>query len=825
MPRYILKKKNYLLITFLLALGAAALLFVPYIIFDGGVFYYYGDFNVQEIPFYQLIHGMVRSGEMGWNHLTDLGTDTLSSYSFYLLGSPFFWLTIPFPNEFVPYLIGPLLILKFACAASAAYFYLKRYVEYKPFAVLGGLLYAFSGFSIYNVFFFHFHEPMIMLPLLLTALDLFLYEKRRGVFAVAVFAACVVNYYFFVGQALFVLMYFLMVTLTKTYRFRIGEFLLLAAETVIGLCGTAFILLPSVLGLLGNPRLDSYPHGWEALVHAKPQRYFLTVLAFLFPADMPAMPTFTPESNCKWASVAGWLPLFGMTGAIAYLQLRSRDWLKKLIFLLCFFAFIPALNSMFQLFNFSIYYARWYYMPVLMFVLATVRALEDSEADWGRALRWSVGLTVGASALIAFMPSLTDNDDGEEVFSLGVEADPKRFGIYVLIAMLSLLALTLVMKKFRGSREGFFRAATAAMLGVSFLSSFFIIGTGTLGSGTLDEIRTDILNARDRVEIDDLEQVRSDFYECVDNTSMFWKVQSINCFQSSVSTSIMNFYEHMNITRDVASRPNFSAYGLRSLFSCKYYFDYTRDNGDKTSDECFLDELGNTKMPCWKYVKTTSNHFDVYENECYIPMGFCFDSYITEEEFDRVSSSNKTEATLYALVLTREQMEKYSEITGYDAEKYALLYSAKPNAFRSRVDSYVYGPAAFSKQCEKLKKRACDRFGYTSDGFEAHFDNIGDDTLMFFSIPYSSGWSATINGAPVEIEKADFGFMAIPIPANKNCEIRFTYRTPGFVTGTAISLAAAVMFAVYMVSLLLFRLINRKKRLARQANAPREDLE
>ena len=70
-----------------------------------------------------------------------------------------------------------------------------------------------------------------------------------------------------------------------------------------------------------------------------------------------------------------------------------------------------------------------------------------------------------------------------------------------------------------------------------------------------------------------------------------------------------------------------------------------------------------------------------------------------------------------------------------------------------------------------------------------------------------------INGAPVEIEKADFGFMAIPIPANKNCEIRFTYRTPGFVTGTAISLAAAVMFAVYMVSLLLFRLTIRRRRI------------
>ena len=32
------------------AIGAVALL--PYVIFDKGLFLYYGDFNVQQIPFY-----------------------------------------------------------------------------------------------------------------------------------------------------------------------------------------------------------------------------------------------------------------------------------------------------------------------------------------------------------------------------------------------------------------------------------------------------------------------------------------------------------------------------------------------------------------------------------------------------------------------------------------------------------------------------------------------------------------------------------------------------------------------------------------------------
>ena len=809
---------NYrpVLITFLTALLTAALLFVPFIIFDGGIFYYYGDFNVQEIPFYQLCHNALRSGQTGWSHITDLGSDFLSSYSFYLLGSPFFWLTIPFPNWFVPYLIGPLLILKFACAAASACIYLKRYVRNPQYAVLGGLLYAFSGFSIYNVFFFHFHEPMIVFPLLLAALDSFLYDKKRGLFAVAVFAAAVINYYFFVGQVFFVIAYFLVITLTKTYKFKIKEFLLLAAETLIGFFASAFILLPSVLGLLGNPRLDTLPNGWDSLVYNEPQRYWLIVLAFFFPADLPAFPVFTPDSNCKWASVAGWLPMFSMTGVIAYLQLKKRSWLKKLILLLILFAFVPVLNSMFQLFNSSIYYARWFYMLVLMFVLATLRALENKEADWGRALRWSAGITVGAIALIGLMPTIITDEDAAGRFTItiasykitiGAQATLERFWSYALIALIGLLVFVLVFKKFRVNKRRFARISIICTLAVAYGASFLNIATGTLYSNTTYAIDNDILNCRDGIKIDDIDEVRSDFYQCVDNTAMFWKIQSINCFQSSVSTSIMQFYDAMGITRDVASRPEVQDYGLRAFLSCKYLFDYRMD-GKSGSDNSFIDEDGNTKMPYWKYV-TTCNRFDIYENECYIPMGFVYDSFVTEEEFERVDDLNKTEAILYSMVLTRDQMKKYSDITGYTQKNYNLLYSENSDYFDSVVDSYRYGDENYKEACQKLKAHSCSSFEYTDDGFKAHYDNNGKENLMFFSVPYSDGFTAYVNGEEADVEKVNYGFMAVKIPANTSCDIVFHYKTPGLSAGVAISLISLAGFCIYIVGVNVFR--RRKK--------------
>lgn len=67
-------------------------------------------------------HDAVRSGEVLWNSYTDLGANFIASYSFYLLFSPFFWLTLPFPSEMVPYLMAPLLMLKTACWHSPPIF-------------------------------------------------------------------------------------------------------------------------------------------------------------------------------------------------------------------------------------------------------------------------------------------------------------------------------------------------------------------------------------------------------------------------------------------------------------------------------------------------------------------------------------------------------------------------------------------------------------------------------------------------------------------------------------------------------------------------------
>ena len=286
------QKEKYLS-TFFIALFVAAALFVPYMIMGEGYFTFYGDFNVQQIPFYMQCHKAVKSGNIFWSWTTDLGANFIGSYSFYLLGSPFFWLTIPFPNWVVPYLMGPLLILKFACAAFTSYFYIRRFTRTPQAARLGALLYAFSGFSVYNIFFNHFHEAIIAFPVLLLALEQLITENRRIVFALSVALCAVTNYFFFFGMVVFTVIYFFVRLFSGDIKVKFSRFIVLIFEAVLGVCLSAFLLMPSILAIIDNTRVSSILLGWSAIMYGKEQIYGNIIECFFFPPDPCSSPALT----------------------------------------------------------------------------------------------------------------------------------------------------------------------------------------------------------------------------------------------------------------------------------------------------------------------------------------------------------------------------------------------------------------------------------------------------------------------------------------------------------------------------------------------------
>jgi hypothetical protein len=63
---------------------------------------------------------------------------------------------------------------------------------------------------------------------------------------------------------------------------------------------------------------------------------------------------------------------------------------------------------------------------------------------------------------------------------------------------------------------------------------------------------------------------------------------------------------------------------------------------------------------------------------------------------------------------------------------------------------------------------------------------IGEPGMLRVLESWDPGWRATVNGEPVPIYRADFLFMAVPVPAGP-CEVRFAYRPASLRRGFVLS--------------------------------------
>ena len=351
---------------FLWTLIISLVIFIPFVLMDGGHFLYLGDFNCQQIPFYIEVNESIRNGEFFWNWNTDLGANLIGSYAFYLIGSPFFWLTLLIPLSWVGPSIPFLICIKTAVAATTAFAYLKRFLKNRNSAFIGAMLYAFSGFAFYNVFFNHFHDIIALFPLMLFGLEKLMADGKKGWFAAAVFLNALTNYYFFVAEAVFLLIYFTLRLITKGWgKFDWKRFVACGAEAVLGFVLAAFVVLPAVLTTLQIERAGSKLSGWALITYYEVQRPYQILQAFFLPPEVPSAPNVFPDAGARWGSVTAWLPMFGFAGAMTWLQRRPRDFFSKLCVILFVMAFVPVLNAMFQLFSNS-YYTRWFFVFVLM---------------------------------------------------------------------------------------------------------------------------------------------------------------------------------------------------------------------------------------------------------------------------------------------------------------------------------------------------------------------------------------------------------------------------------------------------------------------------
>ena len=770
----------------------AAIFFLPFYLLDGGFFHYAGDFNSQQISFYRYMNGFVKGAgypdsafagapRNTFSWATDLGSGVMNAYSFYLYGSPFFWLSVLLPQSWLPYMMVPLLVLKFGVAGGGAYLYLRRYVKNANYAVLGACLYALSGFAVYNVFFNHFVDVVALFPYLLWALDEAVYEDRHGLFAFWVAVNLLNNYFFFVGQVIFLCIYFVCKLSARDFRLTARKFGHLLWESVLGVAMGCLLLFPAVLSLLQNPRTIDLSSGWGFLTYAKVQQYLAILLSWILPPDSPYLTSVWSEGVIKWTSMTAYLPLCSLAGAMAYWRIRKADSKKRIVAVCAVCALVPVLNSAFYALN-SSYYARWYYMPTLILAAMTVNALEDPDVDLDAPAR-GIGWIMLATLVFAVVPV---RDDTTETWSFGVLKNPEQFFVVLGFGLLGLMLYRVLCSKWRQDSR-FAQRMTAAVLVFACAFTMVHIGIGKFGqwhtdSDLVEQDTNALLLKNDLPEGD----YRIDTYKIHDNIGMWLDKSCLQYFGSTAAPSILSFYPGLGVKRDVRSEPEITNYALRGLLSVEYLIT-TPEQRESFEDEA---DAG------WTYLADVDG-YTLYHNDNYVPMGFTYDYYVTEATYQTSIKTLRSNLLMRALVLTDEDVAQYGKyLTELSEDMLNDLH----------YDSYT-------QDCSDRRAHSCSVFQMNNAGFHAEI-TLDKANLVFFSVPYDDGFTAYVNGEKTDILRVDEGLMAVLCPAGAS-SIDFVYQAAGLSASRVVTAVAIPVWVVYVACF-----VRRKRR---STGAPAEE--
>lgn len=769
--------KTNLIKVFLLAFLIFALSVIPSLVFTKGVWIYYGDFNVQQIPFYVHAHDAIRSGNFFYDFSTDLGGSLIGCYSFYLLASPFFWLTIPFPSQFVPYLMPWLSALKYALMALFAYIYIKKHVKTDTFAMVGALLYAFSGFSGAVLVYNHFHDVLAFFPLYLILFERLIEKRKVLAFSLMTAFMAALNYYFFVGIAVFLVIYYV-----SMYAFEQRNLKQIANDILTaffsGLSGvliSLIYLLPAVYYTLGNGRLSKTLVGYD-LVSYKESTMLLNIIKnTVMLSDISGLNSMLNQSGSRVSGIGAYLPLFSIAGVIAFfLYNKGKNKYKRLLTICMVFAAVPVLNSLFSALN-EEYYARWFFMPVLIMALMTASVLENREETASHlkvGAKWVAIITIGIS-LMALLPAKTEED---EWTVLGALKNYEQLICEIAFSIILLALLFLYIKKWVNKPD---RVTVMISLGACLLTSITMMVEGTLL--VEDERKQDFINQvlkEDSPLPDEFNFYRIETDEDFYNYPLYWKdAHSITSFISTIPDSTINFYENVGVHRKVTSNLKPSRIGVRALLSGKYFLKNTMASIETIGHLEDMSELKGYKL------SNEENGFEFYENQNYVRPGFTFKEFITETEYEEsdLSQNGKDRLLMRVLIVPDE--------TASEFEKY--LTHADPSSLSS--PSFTQ----FTKDCNSRRLESCSQFETTTHGFTAKAD-LSKENYIFFSVPYEKGFCAYVNGKETTINKVDYGFMAILATAGEST-IEFKYTPSLYKEGRLFSLAGVIMLIVLII--------------------------
>lgn len=626
------KKKHYLLYSLIFVVFASFIVFEYYskgksLINYGGDGYrqHFRGLAYVSLWLKQIISNIFTKGIFEipqWGFSIAEGSDIINTFHYYGLGDPINLLSV-FVNEEYLYLFYDLSILLRMYLAGIFFSKLCFFENKNTYGVLAGaLIYSFSSFSILSAIgHIYFLNGVMYFPLVILGIEKIVNKKSGILLTVSVALLSLSSIYFFYMIVIATIVFALIrVTyLNITIKEKIAMLLKMFGFSFIGLMISAVIFLPEAYSMLSNSRL-SYT--------------IENNLFYSIPEYINKLSVFVYGEN-----YFGGYSILALFALLSLFITKSSKTIKTLSVVCLLLIIFPYFGKVFNAFTYVT--DRWLFIISLFISYLVTDKFEDILCELRNRKYIYVLMLVVYFVVLVLMKNI----------------DTK---IYLLIFVYGMFVIIFVnICKNNTLRE--LAIVSICVVNIALII-FFKFSTNYWNYGIRG---TDIDLAKNICsgEYDTLPFSSNDFFRYsgdslvtnasitgpISSTGYYWSVANNNVIEFRTAVGLSDKNNHHYDSYD-------DSYILNSLASVKYYI-----------------KKDNDLIP-YDYSKVSStDEFDVYENNEVLPIIYGYDELINEEEWNELSVIDKQIAlTKNAVIDCGEALNNSTNI--YEILNYDINY-------------------------------------------------------------------------------------------------------------------------------------------------------
>lgn len=577
-----------------------------------------------------------------WDMSLGYGADILSTLNYYAIGDPLNLLYGFVSPKNTETMYNFMIVLRMYLAGITFIMYARKMKKRSYGTVIGALVYVFSGFC-FRLGLRHpfFINPMIYFPLLCLGIEKIYQRERPYVFIFAVCVSAMSNYYFLYMLTIFAVIYVWIRFYKYTEENKMKNFFLTILKFgmyyTLGIAMAAVILLPSVIGFLGNGR---YGNGadWKSLI-VYPGKYYLLFIE-----------NFIGYGNMGSNTNAGYLPIVGIVVLFTLFSQRMKHKKYRAAFIASIIALIlPIFGYAFN--GFSYANNRWAF--ALSFIVALLTA-EMYPRLFVMSKRQQIG--IGAGIIIYTVFCIIVNASGEEIL--------KNKGIMAACGLIAVFYILLLIFQRLGydTQKRIVRVSMAILLLISvgvhgyyrFDPKGYAYTQEFMDQGqAYRTLKEDNIRMLSKVNDPSVYRVHAEGYR-YKNYGLINHLNTISGYYSITAkcvTDTIKGYDTLGMQYADKYKGVDQRLGLLSLAGVKYIT--VAHNSQVAKD---VSSMGDVPYGVEKLRK--KGNITLYKNKYALPFAYAYDSYMTEQQYEQLNGIGKEQAMLAQIILNQHPADK-----------------------------------------------------------------------------------------------------------------------------------------------------------------------